>query len=92
MSRLCFNMNSILNSELNKSSKHKDATNAPEWRHTFQIPGVFKVLLFHCTDSAITDTLVMGHLPIHFSCIALAHLIIHKHMYILINIALFYVN
>lgn len=38
-----------------------------------------KVLLFHRTYSTIIDTLVMEHLLIHFSCIALAHLIIHTH-------------
>lgn len=92
MSRLFFNMNSIINSELSKSSKHNEATNAPEWICTFQIPGVFTVLLFHGTDTAITDTLIMGHLPIHLSCIALAHLIIYTHIYILINTALFYAN
>jgi len=63
-------MNSIINSELNKSSEYNSATNAPEWIHTSQIPGVFKVLLFHCTDSAITNTRVLGHLPIHFTYIS----------------------
>lgn len=66
MNRLFFKINSIINSELNKSSKHNDATNTPEWIRTFQIPRVFKILVFHCTDSAITDTLVIGHPPIHF--------------------------
>lgn len=51
MSRRFFNMNSIINSELYKWSKHNEATNAPKWICTFQIPGMFTVLLFHCSYS-----------------------------------------